>query len=288
MDFDGDGTLDVISGSYDPGDVYLFRGLGKASYRAGEPIRDEDGTPLVHHPVELLQYEAVPKAERSSTEALNARVASFGSWPCAVDYDGDGDLDVLIGSFSGSLWLRTNTGTRTAPHFSRDSTAVDVDGKPLKMHGHAAPVAADWDGDGSWDLVVGSDTGEVQWFRNTGGKTKPCFAKGETLLPAVAGEKFLTQYLLPGAEPGRGARNQIAVIDHDGDGKLDLLVGDYSSVRRLRNADDASVREQLAKVDQQLQQLADGDAQRKEVQQEKDAMFATEGTQSFLWLFRRR
>jgi FG-GAP-like repeat/FG-GAP repeat len=288
VDFDGDGTLDVISGSYDPGDVYLFRGLGKGSYAAGEPIRDEDGTPLVHHPVELLKYEAVPKAERSSESAITVRVASFGSWPCAVDYDGDGDLDVLIGSFSGGLWLRTNTGTRKEPRYDRKSVAVDADGKPLQMHGHAAPVAADWDGDGSWDLVVGSDTGEVQWFRNTGSKTKPGFAKGVSLLPAVAEQKFLSQYLLPDATPGRGARNQIAVLDYDGDGKLDLLVGDYSSVRRLRNAGEASVREQLAKIDQQLQPLADGDAKRKDLQQQKDAMFETEGTQSFLWLFRRR
>ena len=38
MDFDADGILDMISGSYDPGDLYLFRGLGKGKYAKGETI----------------------------------------------------------------------------------------------------------------------------------------------------------------------------------------------------------------------------------------------------------
>ena len=35
MDYDNDGILDFISGSYDPGDLYLFRGEGKGKLQAG-------------------------------------------------------------------------------------------------------------------------------------------------------------------------------------------------------------------------------------------------------------
>ena len=57
MDFDGDGIEDFISGSYDPGDLYLFRGLGKGEYAAAENLVDKAGTHLVHHPERLIEYE---------------------------------------------------------------------------------------------------------------------------------------------------------------------------------------------------------------------------------------
>ena len=59
MDYDNDGTLDMISGSYDPGDLYFFRGLGDGKYAAVEQLVDQDGVALVHHPKELAQYQAL-------------------------------------------------------------------------------------------------------------------------------------------------------------------------------------------------------------------------------------
>ena len=61
MDYDNDGILDFISGSYDPGDIYLSRGLGKGKYGAVTVLRDEKGTPIVHHPKQLIEYERIRK-----------------------------------------------------------------------------------------------------------------------------------------------------------------------------------------------------------------------------------
>ena len=85
MDYDADGTLDFISGSYDPGDLYFFRGLGGGKYAKVIKILDENGTPLVHHPEELEKYERMRKdPDSDDDEEIQARVASFGSWASPV------------------------------------------------------------------------------------------------------------------------------------------------------------------------------------------------------------
>ena len=236
MDYDADGILDIVSGSYDPGDLYLFRGLGQGKYAAVKPLTDETGTPLVHHPEELKKYkELAATGDPNSDEALHQRVASFGSWPGFVDWDGDGDLDLLIGSFQGEVYLRTNKGTRSAPVWAAESVrVVDEKGAPLKVMAHADVNPADWDGDGRLDLVIGSGDGSVVWYRNVGENAKPKFGARQELIPARSGSIFLTQYVEPDEELLSSVRAQIAVVDYDGDGRLDLLVGDYSEIRRLR------------------------------------------------------
>jgi hypothetical protein len=256
VDYDDDGILDFISGSYDPGDIYLFRGLGDGEYAKVETILDEDDQPLVHHPVEFAKYTELKKTEtkrddgRDSDEATSARVASFGSWPAAVDWDDDGDLDILIGEFGGRMYLRLNIGTRTDPKYDRESTIVNADGKPLKEHSHASPVVADWDGDGKWDLVVGSGDGSVGWYKNIGSRSQPEFGPRHQLLKPAADGIFLQQSLKADENPIPGPRAQICVTDYNGDGLLDLIVGDYSDIDWARELNEEEQTE-LAELVQQ-------------------------------------
>jgi len=289
VDHDGDGIDDLLSGSYDPGDIWLFRGLGKGQYEKGRVLVDENGVALVHHPVELVRYHEL-KAKANGEEddpTVHARVASFGSWPAPVDWDGDGDLDLLIGSFGGRIYLRINLGTRKAPKYSGTSTELD-----LAVAHHAAPVVADWDGDGAWDLVVGAADGSVTWFRNTGEPTAPAFAKGQTLVAAKADGKCLRQYLTADQTAAPGVRAQVCVADYDLDGKLDLLVGDYSDVKELRadlSPAEKTEFDRLAALERDL--LADA-AKNKDALAEitkKRERFCTgqSGRRSHVWLYRR-
>ncbi len=236
MDYDADGILDFISGSYDPGDVYLFRGQGQGKYAAVEKLLDEAGVPIAHHPKELAEFNALPaNVDRGSNEAIQLRVASFGSWVTPVDWENDGDLDLLIGSFGGQLFRRVNEGTRARPVYASESLPVEADGKPLKVNSHCDPVATDWDGDGLWDLVVGVADGSVGWFRNEGTAEKPRLGAWRELIPAKSDNKFLAQYLEADEVPAPAVRAQICVVDYDGDGLSDILLGDYSDVHRLRD-----------------------------------------------------
>ena len=216
MDYDDDGIEDFISGSYDPGGIYLFRGLGGGEFAAGEGLVDENNIPLVHHPSELT-------ADPESTK-------SFGSWGATVDWDNDGDLDMLIGTLRGELILRINSGTRSTPVYSTKALPVNSAGAPLKEHSHANPVVADWDGDGLWDIVVGSGNGSVAWYRNTGRAGEPNLGPRRELIGAASKSDSVVQYLSEGQTPLPGVRAQICVSDYNSDGLLDLIVGDYSYV----------------------------------------------------------
>jgi hypothetical protein len=216
VDFDGDGKVDLISGSYDPGELYLFRGLGQGKFAAREAIRDKSGKPILK----------VPNQKH--------RVESFGSGVTMVDWNDRGVLDILVGTFDGMMFLRKNEGTRTKPVYSTQNEWVMVGPKRLKVPGgHANPVIADWDGDGRWDIITGSEAGGVYWYRNIGKPGRPEFAPPVALVPAHVGAGY-GELLDAGQEPRPGIRSQIAVVDYDGDGKLDLLVGDFCTYLHVK------------------------------------------------------
>lgn len=259
MDYDADGILDFISGSYDPGDIYLIRGLGKGEFAAAESIKDKAGLALVHHPVEFAKFVALKEPEDSnSNESIQLRVASFGSWPATVDWDNDGDLDMLIGTFGGELFLRRNEGTRAKPEYAEASERVLVGEKPMKVNLHFCPSVADWNGDGKWDIVVGAADGSVGWFPNAGEPHQPKFEPYQLLVPAKSDGKFMEQTLKDGESPKPAVRTQVSVVDFDLDGRLDLLVGDYLDVKVTRELTDAESMELMAlnaEIDEALAKL---------------------------------
>lgn len=295
--------LDVVSGSYDPGDLYLLRGLGKGAYAPAQSMLDRAGVPLAHHPVELARFRSMPKDRQDDDDAIQLRIASFGSWPAVVDWDGDGDLDLLIGSFDGSVFRRENVGTRTQPQWAEAAIGITADGQAIQGNAHACPAVADWDGDGRWDLLLGWSDGSVCWFPNLGDGKQPRFGASRPLVAARSKDKSLTQYVEPGADPTPGVRAQIAVVDHDGDGKLDLVVGDYSYVVRLRQLAPAervefeTARREQAVLQQRIDAAKDEEGRATAVaaykaNEKRLRSFAADQeqpgrVQSFVWLYRR-
>jgi hypothetical protein len=237
VDFDGDGNLDLISGSYDPGHFYLFRGKGKGEFLARQTINDKSGKPVV------------------TNTKMTEPVESFGTWIAMADWDNDKDLDLVLGTYDGRMLVRFNEGTRTKPAFATENVEVQADGKVLHVPGHhATPVTADWDGDGQWDILSGSDNGGVYFYRNIGKVDEPKFAAAVTLVKPHVGIGY-NEFLDINEKPKPGIRSQIFVADINGDGKLDLLLGDFCTNTSPRPNLTADERKELLEARKKLEEL---------------------------------
>jgi hypothetical protein len=208
LDLNGDGLQDFISNSYDPGYCYYFQGLPDHRFEAPKELLDRSGVPV----------RSSPRQQQD--------IQSFGSFYTPVDWDADGDLDMLIGCFGGELKLRLNEGNSRKQEFSVENRPVLAGAEPMQVKHHFCPVIADWDSDGAWDILAGCDDGSVTWFRNVGAAGNPQFEPGTVLVPAHAGNGYdLLRWNESDTVPG--IRSQIEVVDYNRDGKLDLLLGDF-------------------------------------------------------------
>ncbi|WP_415409652.1 FG-GAP-like repeat-containing protein [Synechococcus sp. A10-1-5-9] len=156
-----------------------------------------------------------PAYATAETNPFGITDVEFNASPAFADADadGDGDLDLFIGNKAGDTVFFRNTAApgATSPAFSTAETnpfgITDV-GR------FAKPSFADADGDGDLDLFIGNGDGNTLFFRNTAapGSTEPEFA-------AAAFNPFGITDVAFSASP--------TLADIDGDGDLDLFIGEY-------------------------------------------------------------
>ncbi len=209
MDFDGDGQLDILTGSI-AGKVYLYR-------------RKTDGT--FARPEELSR-----EVWHLAGSGVSAIYAGKTSAVAMADWFGSGKLDLFVGNGEGEVYLFRNQGTRQKPLFHRGER-LKAAAKPIMADGgNAGPCVADWNGDGKLDLILGCGSGRVVWYSNVGTMQDPGLAEGVTLVEAadVEPRRSLDEFNYP----KRSAQNaKVCVADWNGDGLLDLIVGDFSGAR---------------------------------------------------------
>ena len=189
-DLNGDGLLDIISGSQD-GYLYLF--LGKEE---GEGINYEEKTRLkdtAGNPIHLGSYSA----------------------PVLYDINKNGRMDIIVGNGKGEVHLYTNQGNMT---FKKAN--VLIANKNLK---NLAPTLGDVDGDGTPDLVVGDAKGNLYFHKGKWVNNTLSFPKEGVLLKDSKGNANFGKNLAP------------TLYDIDGDGKLELILGDATGYIRVYN-----------------------------------------------------
>ncbi len=141
--------------------------------------------------------------------------------PQLIDYDSDGDLDMLTGGYQWSggqiewIFMFENTGTKTAPKWELDSDYFGI--SYVYSYVYSVPRLVDLDGDGDNDLVIGQYDGALRVFWNTGSNASPTWQDNGTGL----GSPFY------GIDEGYYATPDFGDMDDDDD--LDLAYGKYAS-----------------------------------------------------------
>lgn len=206
-DFDGDGDLDLVCGEFLDRFMY-FENTGTRREPRFAPGRFlEHGAATLRMHLEMIV-------------------------PVAVDWDRDGDVDLVVGQEDGRVALVENTGRRDArgvPEFL-PPRFFEAEAGDVKFGALVTPDAADWDGDGDLDVICGNTAGEIAWLENldgpSTGRSPPRLAPPRLL--EAGGETIRIQAGPKGSIQGpceaKWGYTTLSVADWDQDGRLDLVV----------------------------------------------------------------
>jgi hypothetical protein len=140
------------------------------------------------------------------TDSLPLNVSNFNFSVTAGDLNGDGKKDLVIGYFSlARLRYFRNDGTLSNPIFNYVPSQLDT----MNLTQSSAPCLGDLDGDGDLDLLAGNSSGRIYYYRNNGNSNVFNFQ--------------LISTNFAGINVGNDASPSLG--DLDGDGDLDLLIG---------------------------------------------------------------
>jgi hypothetical protein len=200
-DFDDDGDLDLLCGEFVDTLTY-FQNLGTRT----EP-----------------QFAAGRKVEIHG-EAFHADLCMI--IPVAVDWEGDGDPDIVLGQEDGRVMFLEHTGKTMAgmPQFSPPQF-FQQEAEAVKFGALVTPVGVDWDADGDDDLVCGNTAGRVAFVENLGGfpprwAPPECLQADGQIIQIMAGPNGSIQ----GPCETKWGYTTLSVADWDHDGLPDLVV----------------------------------------------------------------
>ncbi len=248
VDLDGDGILDIVTGTYmetravsddgmaweDLGEIQFLKGKGNGQYEVPRSFEGPSGTPIL--------------------------IDAFAT-VSPVHWDNDGIWDLVVSTRETGDPLRVYLGKKglklSAPTTVQTAGTAFARGLGVGKLQWASIQMVDWNGDGTPDLLAGNADGGVYVYpgsRNTQGVLS--LGAGQTLVEPLAPETDLkltgAPYALP-TTPRSGFQAAVYATDWNGDGKLDLLVGDLLAL--APEADSLKMEDEAQSWSERLQHL---------------------------------
>ena len=235
-DLDGDGTEEILICEYGnfSGELSMLKKDGKGKYQKSTLLAvpgtirvkaaDMDGDNMDDLVVLAAQgnegvYILFQKAnlQFESKQVIRLSPVYGSSWMEVVDYEGDGDLDVITAQGDNadfSFTLKPFHGVRI---FINDGENDFTQKYFYPLYGATRVMAEDFDQDGDLDLAI------CAYFPDFDRSPESSFVFLENTNPATF---EFSEALLPEAVNGRWL--VAATGDYDGDGFKDIMLGSYS------------------------------------------------------------
>ena len=228
IDWDKDGDTDLIVGEED-GRVAFLEHTGQVV----------DGLPQFKKPLFFQQ-----QADELKFGALVT--------PWSVDWDSDGDEDLICGNTAGYIGFIENLDGGNPPKWAKPKY-LEADGEIIRIQagyngsiqgpceakwGYTTLSVADWDQDGLLDIIVNSIWGKVVWYKNIGTQDNPQLAAAQPILVESEDGPQKPEWFWwnpVGNELATQWRTTPVVIDLNKDGLNDLVMLDYEGYPAFLN-----------------------------------------------------
>ncbi|XHR27895.1 MAG: FG-GAP repeat domain-containing protein [Chthoniobacteraceae bacterium] len=192
FDWNRDGKLDILvgEGSYSANAIHLLLNATGMGGGSGAGAGGFVGTAAFS----TSAKSALPTYNEDFHEYLAFGDGREQLAPAVVDYNGDGQPDLLVGDRMGQINVYLSEGTwKKGVELKRQPQPINFGGTVSIGSGPAgmrclAPTAADLNGDGKFDIIVGKPDGHIAVSYNIGTATEPKFGplvdlKGEKVFP---------------------------------------------------------------------------------------------------------
>ena len=209
-DYNGDGIFDLIIGVSDWREYGWDDAFNSEGIWTNGPLHG-----YVYRVINIGSNENPKYGKARNILADNKPLDVYGKpSPNLVDWDNDGDLDLICGEFLDRITFFENIGSRKNPEYAKGKF-LQINGKTLHLELEMPEVVVyDWDNDKDPDIIVGKEDGRVVLIENTG--------MGQQGLPTLAKPEYFKQR----AEFVKcGALSTPCTYDWDGDGDEELIAG---------------------------------------------------------------
>ncbi|MCK5067641.1 MAG: VCBS repeat-containing protein [Bacteroidales bacterium] len=222
-DYNGDGIFDLLIGVSDWRDYGWDDAFNAEGIWTNGPLHG-----YIYHVINSGTNDNPDYGKARKIMADGQAIDLYGKpSPNLVDWDQDGDLDLICGEFLDRITFFENSGTRTEPVYKK-GVFMKVDGQTLHLELEMPEVVVyDWDFDEDPDIIVGKEDGRVVLIENKG-----LDQLGQPILAQPEYFKQKAEYVKC------GALSTPCSYDWDDDGDEDIIAGNTAGfVEFIENLD---------------------------------------------------